>query len=242
MAQDCEVNVTFNVKRWLRVGGHILLSTCWGSGPEQDAKPQIWAEMYVPLIWSEALENISGYASKLLLVHVVAVEQHLYHDVKWDNNSLNLSWSCCVVLGVRLFFIFLFSLSCVFIWPALNHAQKRKQKNSYLLSSTSALVLRTVVVKWISVAPWGTLNCCVHETIATALSPSTQNLTASWHRPHQQILFTCRWFLIPICNKRQPMLRNLLMEQQFFSDSVNKATSSWIAGFFLLQGSRFTKL
>lgn len=48
-------------------------------------------------------------------------------------------------------------------------------------------------------------------------------------------------FFAHIGNEKQPMQRNLLMEQQVFSDSVNKATSSWIAGFFRLQGSGFTK-
>lgn len=35
------------------------------------------------------------------------------------------------------------------------------------------------------------------------------------------------------------MQRNLLIEKQVFSDSVNKASSAWIAGFFQLEGSQF---
>lgn len=75
--------------------------------------------------------------------------------------------------------------------------------------------------------------------------PSTYpNYSVSRHKPHQQILSNCLTagdFFVHISNEKQLMQRNLLMQQQVYSDSVNKATSSWMAGFFLLQGSQFTK-
>lgn len=83
------------------------------------------------------------------------------------------------------------------------------------------------------------------EQWVVTTASSRPNKSLPWHKPHQQILSDCSTagdFSFCMWNVKQPMQRNLLMEKQVFSDSVNKATSSWIAGFFLLQWSRSTKL
>lgn len=64
-------------------------------------------------------------------------------------------------------------------------------------------------------------------------SPSTQTTTPPHNTNHisessvtLELLLIFNFFFAHIGNEKRPMRRNLLMEQQVFSDSVNKATSS----------------
>ena len=105
--------------------------------------------------------------------------------------TIRLDAVVCVVLGGGFFstslFLLSYSMSVIFIWL---YKIISKRITSFFYNQHLLFSLRGVAVRWNSGTPWGTLSRCIHKTIATTPSPSTQT-THSWHKPHQHILRYC---------------------------------------------------
>ena len=109
----------------------------------------------------------------------------------------------------------------------LNHAQRKK--TFHLLLPASAF-RHFRAVRW-SRGNRRSLHSS-HNNVTT--TPSPPSLTTQFHytNPISKSSETAQLPPIVSFSEKPMMQRNLLMEQQVCSDSVNKATSSWIAGFF----------